>query len=135
MEMMFAFIDMAQRGEHLATELIQKHPTSVSRSVDSQAHTILEKQKVRSHSLPLHVVTMGLTIHVDGKQLQEAAGELTKAADRLRSIVAREKRYYDELLVLRKDVKLRGRGARAIMAEYAPPSSAGTVMLVNLARK
>ena len=48
MELMFGFIDMAQRGEHLATALIQKQPPPVSRAVDSQAFTILAKQKVPS---------------------------------------------------------------------------------------
>jgi hypothetical protein len=52
MELMFGFIDMAQRGEHLATALIQKQPPPVSRAVDSQAFTILAKQKVPSPSPP-----------------------------------------------------------------------------------
>jgi hypothetical protein len=67
-------------------------------------------------------------VHPTKQQLEKAATDLTKAATRLRTLVAREKRYNDEILTLRKEVKLRGRPPRAIVAEYAIPccgSSAG----------
>jgi hypothetical protein len=57
------------------------------------------------------------------QQLEKAATDLNKAAARLRAMVAREKRYSDELLALRKEVKLRGRPGRLVMAEYAVPTS------------
>jgi hypothetical protein len=62
-------------------------------------------------------------VHPTKQQLEKAATDLTKAATRLRTLVAREKRYNDEILTLRKEVKLRGRPPRAIVAEYAIPCS------------